>query len=344
MIAFSTSILVIFGLLNLFGLNKNLFLKQLVFTIFSFVVFFIIRKYKNFILINNKKIFYWFFIVLLIITYIIGVEVKGSLRWLDLGLFRIQPSEIFKPFFILFLADFLSREFLFSNYYYLIFRSFVYFFIPFFIIFKQPDLANGLTYLVIYLVLIFFSKIPKKYLVSFFSIFLIFVPIFWFLLKDYQRYRLLVFLNPSIDIQGISYNLTQSIITIGSGGFFGRGLGLGTQSKLYFLPENTTDFAFASLVEQFGFFGGLIIIIFYFLIFIDLFKKLLFYYKNNKSKKFDKINFYYLLGLISYLGFQFFVNIGMNMGLLPIAGVSLPFISYGGSSVLALLIGLALVY
>ncbi len=340
MIIISSLILSLFGLFNLFGLNKELFLRQLFFILIGFIAYFLIKRFRNFFLINNKNIFYWFFIILLVIIFIIGIEVKGSRRWFNFGFFNLQPSELFKPFFILFFAEFLSKKNLFRNYYYLIAKSFLYFLIPFLIIFKQPDLGTSLTYLNIYLVMLFFSEIPKKYLFSFFSIFIIFLPLFWFLLKDYQKARLISFINPSIDIQDISYNIIQSIISVGSGQFFGRGLGLGTQSKLFFLPENTTDFAFASLVEQFGFFGGFFVIVFFGLIFFQLFKKILFYYFQRKDSLFD---FYYLIGLLTFLGFQFFLNIGMNLGIMPIAGIPLPFISYGGSAVLTVFVSFAFI-
>ncbi len=340
MIILSSLILSIFSLFNLFGLNKDLFFRQLIFIIISFFVYFLIKKIKNFFYINRKDIFYWFFIILLLIIFIIGEEIKGSKRWIDFGFFNLQPSELFKPFFILFFANFFSKEYLFKNYFLVILKSFIYFLIPFLIIFKQPDLGTALVYLIIYFTILFFSKIPKKYLFSFFSILMIFIPVIWFFLKDYQKARLIVFINPSIDIQGISYNIIQSVISVGSGQFFGKGLGLGTQSKLFFLPENTTDFAFASLVEQFGFFGGFFVIVFFALIFYQLFKKILLYYYQKKDNLFD---FYYLIGLLTFLGFQFFLNIGMNLGIMPIAGVPLPFISYGGSAVLTILISFAFI-
>ena len=135
--------------------------------------------------------------------------------------------------------------------------------------------------------------------------------------------------------------MIQAVITIGSAKFFGRGLGLGTQSRLFFLPENTTDFAYASLVEQFGFFGGVLLIIFFGIIIYMLIKKILEYFPKNDSDSQQKYLFY--IGILIYFITQIFVNIGMNMGLLPIAGVALPLVSYGGSSALAFLITLALI-
>lgn len=336
-----TIFLSLFGLFNLFGINQSLFLKQLINVIIGFLTFFLIKKLSfNFFKINSR-FFYWFFLILLIITFIIGLEIKGSKRWIDFGFFSFQSSEFLKPFFILFLSDYLSRKNIFENDFFILFKSFVYFFAPFFIIFKQPDLANSLVYLVIFIILVFFSKIKKKYLIYFFGIFIFILPFVFFLLKPYQKARIISFINPSIDVQGSSYNIIQSIITIGSGGFFGKGLGLGTQSKLYFLPENTTDFAFASLVEQFGFLGGFLIIVFYLLLIYFLLKKTSYYFFRKKDD--NEVKFLFCLGLSSYIIFQFFVNVGMNMGVLPVAGVALPFISYGGSVIISLMISLALI-
>ncbi len=331
----------IFGLINLFGINQSLFWKQLLNVIIAFGVFFIVKKLSfNFFKINSR-FFYFLFLFLLIVSFIIGIEVKGSKRWLDLYFFSFQSSEFLKPFFILFLSDYLSSKKIFENNLFILFKAFIYFFVPFLIIFKQPDLANSMTFLVIFLVLIFFSKIPKKYLVYFLIIGLVTFPLMFFILKPYQKMRILAFLNPHYDVQGSSYNIIQSIIAIGSGGFFGKGLGLGSQSKLYFLPESTTDFAFASLVEQFGFLGGFFVISCYLILIFFLLKKTSYYLFKKEEE--SQMKFLFSLGVISYIIFQFFVNVGMNMGILPVAGVALPFISYGGSSIMALMISLALI-
>jgi len=341
-IIFPSIFLSIFGLFNLFGINQVLFWRQLINTLLAFLIFFLIKKLSfNFFKIN-AKFFYWFFLIALIITYIIGAEIKGSKRWIDLYFFNFQSSEFLKPFFILYLSDFLSSKKIFENNFSFFLKSFFIFFVPFIIIFKQPDLANAISFLAIYLVMIFFSNLPKKYLGYSGLLAVSFLPFIWFLLKPYQKLRILAFFNPHYDLQGASYNIVQSIITIGSGGFFGKGLGLGTQSRLYFLPENTTDFAFASLVEQFGFFGGFLVIVFYLILIFYLSQKTVKYFFERYNQE-KLMKFYFLLGMLVYLIFQFFVNVGMNMGILPVAGVALPFISYGGSVILALMIGLALI-
>lgn len=330
----------LFGLFNLFGLNQSLFFHQLVFIIIAFIAFFAVRYVGvNFFKIN-ARFFYWILVAILVFTFVIGIEVKGSKRWLDLYFFNFQASEFFKVFFVLFLAENFSEKKILENDFVFFIKNFLYFFIPTLIIFKQPDLGNAVVFLFIYIMMIIFSDQSKKHLIYLLGLSGIMAPLGWFILKGYQKARILSFFNPHFDTQGTAYNMIQAVITIGSGMFFGRGLGLGTQSHLYFLPENTTDFAFASLVEQFGFFGGFLIIVFYSIIVYFISKRVIKYFF--RSDPDSKVKFLYSLGILSYFVFQIFVNIGMNMGLLPIAGVALPFISYGGSSVLALLIGFAL--
>lgn len=285
--------------------------------------------------------FYWLFIFLLIITFIIGIEVKGSRRWIDLYFFNFQPSEFFKIFFILFLADFFTKHRQNIKDFSIFLKSLGYLILPLLIIFKQPDLGNAMVLFFIYVIVVLFSGTPKKYLLSSFLTLLLIIPIGWPALKDYQRNRITSFLNPEIDQQGINYNMAQAIITVGSGKFLGRGLGYGTQSKLFFLPENHTDFAFSSLVEQFGFLGGICILVLYFVISTGLIKKLaLLFQSTDEDILFKRL---FMLGFFAYFVFQVFINIGMNLGLLPITGVALPLISYGGSSLVSFMLGLALI-
>lgn len=338
---FSLIFLSVFGLFNLFGLSQDLFFRQLIFLIFGFVGYFIIKSIGSYFFRINSKFFYWFFISVLVITFIVGLEVKGSKRWLNFYFFNFQSSEFFKVFFILFLAEVLTVKNLLGNTLLNFIKVFLYFLLPFIIIFKQPDLGNAMVYFFIFFALLIFSNFSKKYLGFLIGLMAVFAPVGWFLMKDYQRARIFSFLNPHLDTQGSAYNMIQAVITIGSGMFFGRGLGLGTQSRLFFLPENTTDFAFASLIEQFGFFGGFFVLVFFTTIIIYLVKKTI-YFHYQKSVE-DQKKFLYCLGMLTYFVSQTIVNLGMNMGIMPVAGITLPFISYGGSSVIALLIGFALI-
>ncbi len=338
---FSLIFLSVFGLFNLFGLSQDLFVRQLIFLIIGFSGYFILRSIGTHFFRLNSKFFYWFFVAVLIITFIVGLEVKGSKRWLNFYIFNFQGSEFFKVFFILFLAEILTVKRLLSNTFLNFIKVFLYFLIPFVIIFKQPDLGNAMVYFFIFFALLMFSNYSKKYLRYLIGLLVVFAPLGWLIMKDYQKARILSFINPHLDVQGSAYNMIQAVITIGSGMFFGRGLGLGTQSQLFFLPENTTDFAFASLIEQFGFFGGFFVLIFFTIIIIHLVKRTMYFYYQKSQD--DQKRFLYCLGMLTYFVSQTIINLGMNMGIMPVAGITLPFISYGGSSVIALLIGFALI-
>jgi len=340
MIIISSIFLSIFGLFNLFGLKQELFFRQLIYLIFGFLGYYLLKSIGSHFFRINAKFFYWFFIGILLITFIVGLEIRGSKRWLNFYFFNFQSSEFFKVFFILFLAEILTIKNILSNSFINFIKIFLFFLLPFIIIFKQPDLGNAMVYFFIFITLVMFSTIQKKYLGYLSGLFIFLMPLGWFLMKDYQKARILSFISPHLDTQGTAYNMIQAVITIGSGMFFGRGLGLSTQSRLFFLPENTTDFAFASLVEQFGFFGGFFVLIFFTLIFIELVKKTVHFY-HQKSEE-DQKKFLYCLGILSYFASQTIINLGMNMGIMPVTGIALPFISYGGSSAMAILLGLAL--
>lgn len=329
-----------FGFFNLLGINSNVAFTQLFNLFIGAVAFFVVRKIGRIFFRMNSMVFYLAILISLIITFFIGVEVKGSKRWINLFFFNFQASEFFKTFFILFLADFFSSKDKYASEITAFLKSLLYLLIPAFIIFKQPDLGNAMILIFVCLTMLLFSGVPKKYLLYLLFFVLISFPVGWQTLKNYQKERLVSFISPHIDTRGNAYNMIQAVITIGSGKFLGRGLGLGTQSRLYFLPENRTDFAFASLIEQFGFIGGLIVIVLYLIISVVLLKKIIKYY----FKKDEDSRFYLLLtiGVFSYFVYQVFINIGMNLGLLPIVGVALPFISYGGSSIVSLMIGFAL--
>lgn len=330
----------VIGIFNMFGIKQNLTVNQIFYVFAGFTTFFLIKKIGRNFFASNYKFFYWLFIIFLIVTFLIGLEVKGSRRWIDFYFFNFQASEIFKAFFILFVSGFLVRDYKEMNPISIFLLSLIYFLLPAFMIFKQPDLGNAAVYFFVYLTIILFSDLPKKYIFYFCLFLLLTLPLGWHFMKGYQKDRIASFLNPQIDQQGTAYNMTQAIITVGSGKFIGRGLGLGTQSRLFFLPENHTDFAFSSLVEQFGFLGGFAVIILYIIVTYLIIKKIFVLYFLRDFT--DKKNFLYTVGFLSYFIFQILINIAMNLGLFPITGIALPFISFGGSSFVALMIGMAL--
>ena len=330
----------VISVFNLFGIKQSFATNQIFFVVAGFIAFFVVKKIGRNFFADNARLFYWIFIGILVITFVVGFEARGSRRWLDFYFFNFQGSEIFKGFFILFLASYLVKDYRLENSALVFIKSLFYFAIPGLIVFKQPDLGNAAVYFFIYIAVLIFSELPKKYLLFFSVALLISLPIGWNFMKDYQKNRITSFLNPQLDRQGTAYNMTQAIITTGSGQFAGKGLGLGTQSRFYFLPENHTDFAFSSLVEQFGFVGGVTVIILYLTIIYQLVFKLFAFYFLREAN--EKRKFLYVLGFMSYFIFQILINIGMNLGLFPVTGIALPFISYGGSSFAATMIALAL--
>lgn len=329
----------VFGFFNLLGISQVSAFSQFFNYLFAFAGYFIIRRIGRNFFRDNASVFYWLSFLLLLATFILGIEVKGSKRWIDLYFFNFQASEFFKIFLTVFLADIFSRIKKGDELVTLL-RSAFFVLIPAFIVLKQPDLGNAMILVFIYLTILVFSSIPKKYLFFLLVIALIIIPVGWFTLKDYQKQRLTSFVSPHIDTKGTAYNMLQAVITIGSGKFLGRGLGLGTQSRLFFLPENQTDFAYASLVEQFGFVGGTIVIMLYLIVAVYLMRLIIDNYYRSQIE--NRFNYFYSLGLSAYLFYQVFINIGMNLGIFPIAGVALPFISYGGSAPVSLMIGFAL--
>jgi len=336
----STLILNIFSIFNLFGIDHKIALTQLIFLLIGVVIFVLIKRIGIDYFKNNINSLYWIFILLFVLLFFIGDNIRGSVRWINLYIFNFQPSEFFKLIFIFFITKlFLAADFDIEKKTYF-FKSLIYVFIPFILVYFEPDFGNALSYAFIYLVMLIYSTIPKKYLLITILMGVLTLPIVWNIMRDYQRQRLISFIKPNVNQLTTNYNSYQAIITVGSGKFFGRGLGFGTQSKLQFLPENHTDFAYSSLVEQFGFFGGSIVISLYFIIFFILIKKIIYFYKNESID--NKFYFYYLVGFFAYLFFQVFINIGMNLGVVPVTGLSLPMISYGGSSLVTYFIGISL--
>lgn len=333
-------IIYLFGAFNLLGIKPYLITNHILYFIAGAFGYYIFRKIGLQFFRLNTYFFYWLFIGILIITYIIGLEVKGSKRWIDLYFFNFQGSEFFKLFFILFFAELFTKQRAQLKEFSFFLLSLFYFLLPALLVFKQPDLGSALVFAAIYITMLIFSGIPKKYILYLAMIGVILLPVGWHFLHDYQKSRITSFFNPHIDRKGTSYNMTQALISIGSGKFAGKGLGLGTQSRLYFLPENHTDFAFSSLVEQFGFVGGASVISLFLFLCVTMMRKITAnYYRNVQDSKFNLLMY---SGFLAFIVFQTFINLGMNLGVLPVTGITLPFVSYGGSSLITCIVGLAM--
>lgn len=279
-------------------------------------------------------------IYLLCISLLVGVlffgkVVGGSRRWISLGFMTMQPSELMKIALIIILASVyatsITEEGLgFSK----LIKPAVICLIPFMLIVKQPDLGTGLLLLLIAGSMTMFIKLERRVFFALMSLGVAAVPLLWFALKDYQKSRILTFLNPDRDPLGSGYHIIQSKIAIGSGMVYGKGFLKGTQNALSFLPEQHTDFIVSVLAEEWGFAGCSFLLLLYFL--------LLFWGLNIAYTCRSMFGSILAFGITAMIFWQIFINIGMVMGLMPVVGVPLPLISYGGSSVITNMVGLGI--
>lgn len=313
--------------------SPELVLNELSYIIIGFIFFLVMKEIDYKIYKPLGMVWYFSVIILLILTYVLGVSTRGAVRWVSLGGFVLQPSEICKPFIILFAAQF------FTDGTFLSFKKIIKYLIlmgiPLGLVFKQPDLGNTIVFFVITLALLLGGGIKKWIFLLSGLIVTVFSPIFWNFLKEYQRERIITFINPSHDPLGTGYNAIQSMIAVGSGELLGRGLGRGTQSHLKFLPEFHTDFVFATISEELGFIGGILILISFIVLLWRIIKI------GQRSN--DRFGFLISIGIFTQILIQVCINIGMNVGLLPITGITLPFLSYGGSSVVSTFIVLGII-
>lgn len=251
----------------------------------------------------------------------------GATRWINLGFFQLQPSEFFKIVLILTLASYLSDKRANMKWWHVLGAIFMTV-VPVLLILKQPDLGTAIVLLVIMLAMLIVASLPKLYYYLFGAGALISTPLVWFLLKEYQRQRLVTFFDPGKDPLGAGYNVLQSLIAVGSGGLSGRGFGQGSQSQLNFLPVAHTDFIFAGFAEATGFVGAFVLIALYLL----LFMRTVVIAKVAK----DDFGMFLAMGVGAMLLFQVFVNIGMNIAIMPVTGIPLPFMSSGGTALIVI--------
>jgi rod shape determining protein RodA len=281
--------------------------------------------------------------LLLVIVAIFGRPILGAARWIVIGPVQIQPSEIFKLILIIFLARFFQDRIgkVKWQQLVLIFLAVV---IPFLLIVRQPDIGTGLIILVIVLVVILSIQLTswQKIILTILAGLIILMGFlavknikpFGLLLKQYQRSRIITFFNPDLDPYGAGYNVKQSLIAIGSGGLWGQGLGKGSQSQLNFLPVAHTDFIFAGLAEATGFIGSAVLLV----IFVILLWRII----NVAIVSKDNFGMLFSLGVAGMILGQLVINVGMNLGILPITGIPLPFVSHGGTSLVINLIAIGI--
>jgi rod shape determining protein RodA len=256
----------------------------------------------------------------------IGTNIAGSTRWINLGFFQFQPSELMKLIMIVVLARYYGTK-VGSVELKHIMTGILITGLPTLLTLLEPDLGSALVLVAIFIVILISSRITTKHLLSFGAITLILIPIFWlFVLQDYQKERLTTFANPGANPFGSGYNILQSMIATGSGGLWGRGLGHGPQSQLSFLPVQQSDFIFGVTAEQLGFVGAIVMLGFYVIILSRIM------YISSLAK--DSFGSLLAIGSGGLFLFQILVNTGMNLGIMPVTGITLPFVSYGGSSLI----------
>lgn len=315
--------------------QKILYLKQLVWFGVGLVAMVISFLFDYKVLDRWAMVFYLMGIALLIGVQIFGKYVGGSKRWLVLGPVSLQPSELIKLSVIIVLAKYYTKL---ASTRGLGLRELAYPMvlaaIPFGLIVKQPDLGTAMLVLLIIGSMTLFVKIEKRSLVYIIGAGIITVPLVWFFLKGYQKQRILTFLNPDRDPLGAGYHIIQSKIAIGSGMFSGKGFLKGTQNALAFLPEQHTDFIFSVLAEEWGFIGSITLLL--------LFLMLILWGLNIAQSCRDSFGTILSVGITAMFFWQVTINIGMVMGLMPVVGVPLPLISYGGSSIVTMMISIGL--
>ncbi len=321
-----------------FGGEQHFFVRQFIFLGISVFFFFLISRIDLHVLRSTHIGLYLYLglICVLLILFIVGHTVKGAQSWFSFGFLAFQPTDIMKITTVIVCAKYFSRRHVEIKRFKHVIISFVYMCIPFILIFLQPDFGSAIILFCIWFGMVFLSGLSKKHLIIFFVIGLSLFTLLWsFVFKEYQKNRIRNFINPTLDIKGTGYNAKQSLIAVGSGRIIGKGIGHGTQSRLHFLPEYETDFIFAAYAEEWGFLGAMGIIFLYGLLLIRISFVAL-----QASNNFEIL---VAVGIIVFFLSHIMVNIGMNIGIMPITGITLPFMSYGGSHILAEFIALGMI-
>ncbi|NCN06429.1 MAG: FtsW/RodA/SpoVE family cell cycle protein [Candidatus Pacebacteria bacterium] len=313
----------ILSVTTLYGLNTALALRQLVFFLVGFGIFFVCQSIDFSRMISLSGLFYALAILLLVIVLVFSSEIRNTNRWISLGFFNLQPSQLAVPALALLLAKISSQT---KNRGVLL-KILGITLLPAVLIFLEPDLSMTLIVMLTASASIWFQPISPKAYLSGGVVLAVLLSVSWiWLLQPYQKERLRSFFSPSDTITTASYNVQQSKIAVGSGMLFGRGMQQGTQSQLQFLPENETDFIFATFSEEFGWLGAMFV--------LCLYAGLLTYLLQVSKRVNEPIEQTFLISVFVVFLSQISINVGMNLGLLPVTGVALPLLSYGGSSLL----------
>ncbi|MBI2637817.1 MAG: rod shape-determining protein RodA [Candidatus Sungbacteria bacterium] len=335
-------LLMVISLISLWSLSvrsEPLFYKQFIWIAIGCAVcfavsFFDFRVFKN----HGGSILavYGILIFVLVLLFIFGRETRGVVGWFHLENVSIQPVAPVKLILIILLAKYFSKRHIEIQQIQHLFISGIYAVVPSLLVLAQPDLGSAAILLAIWVSMMLFAGIKFSHFASLALIFVMLSGIAWTtVLKPYQKERIVSFINPYADPRGAGYNTIQSLIAVGSGGVWGKGIGQGSQSHLLFLPEAETDFIFAAFAEEWGLVGN----VFLLLLYACLLLKMLTIGKNSENN-FAKL---FVLGFVALIFTQVVIHVGMNIGLFPVTGITLPFISYGGSSFVSLMAGLGII-
>ncbi|MFA9262271.1 MAG: rod shape-determining protein RodA [Undibacterium sp.] len=327
------------GLLALYSFSETIagnlyFGKQLAVGVVGITLMFFIGTldYRHFARMSTPL--YFLMLAVLLGVLFFGSEIRGTVGWLALAGFQIQPVEFAKLVLILFLASFISKKRSELGEWTRLIASLFLSALLILLVMRQPDLGSSLVLAFIWLSMILVSGIRWKHFLVLGTLGLILVGTSWFFLADYQKARLQTFLNPELDPRGSGYNVLQSMVAVGSGGIWGKGIGHGSQSQLNFLPEKHTDFIFAVIAEELGLVGGGLV--------IGLYGLFLFRIMRIAETAQDNTGYLIAVGVLALFFIHILINLGMNMGFLPVTGLPAPFLSYGGSALLAFFIALGL--
>jgi rod shape determining protein RodA len=322
------------GFISIFSTTKDLYLNHLIYFLLGIITFTLIQYLGSDVFVKYSIFFYGVVMILLISLFFIGSTTLGATRWIKIGSLSLQPSEFAKMTLILLGGYFLSKNHRWEWKKPLFFKKFVLdirflkyfvFSIPLILlVLVQPDLGTTLACVAIFLGILLISNFPKKYFIFAILLIGIFSNPIWNSLQEYQRERVLIFLNPEADPFGSGYNSIQAKIAVGNGGLIGKGYGKGTQTQLNFLPIFWTDFLIATYAEEWGFVGLIVFLIVYGILIFNIFKICL----NATNEKYK----FLATGVFIYFVFQFVINFGMNIGLFPVTGIPLPLFSYGGTA------------
>lgn len=322
--------------MNSFTAAPNLAGRQLIWILLSLSVF-LAASFLDWRFLRRSEVVILIYLagILLLLSTSLFNPIRGARSWLDFGAFSLQPVDLMKLILIIILAKYFSRRHIEIARFRHVVISGLYALFPFILVMFQPDFGGALIIFLIWLGQILVAGVSRKHLLLIFFFGVVAAAAVWFFVfEDYQKARVISFLHPLADIAGAGYNAFQSTIAVGSGELFGKGVGFGTQSRLEFLPEYQTDFIFAAFAEEWGFVGVTIL--------FALFGVVIWRILAIASRGATNFELLFGTGLAIYLTAHFAVNVGMNIGLLPVTGITMPFMSHGGSHLLAEFLGLGI--